>query len=229
MNRALLDEQISYYRARASEYDDWFLRLGRYDRGEAHRRAWFAEVAEVEEKLRAASPRGRVLELACGTGIWTRHLVDLSAEVTAVDSSPEVLQINEDRVGAGRVRYLEADLFSWEPTDTFDFVFFGFWLSHVPPYRFEPFWSMVRAALAPGGSVFFVDSARNPESTASDHLLPKADEIIMERILNDGRRYRIVKLFYEPAALERRLASLGWTGYVRKSGRFFVYGHAQPG
>ena len=29
----ILDEQIAYYRARASEYDEWFLRQGRYDLG----------------------------------------------------------------------------------------------------------------------------------------------------------------------------------------------------
>ena len=30
---SLLCEQIAYYRARAGEYDEWFLRQGRYDRG----------------------------------------------------------------------------------------------------------------------------------------------------------------------------------------------------
>ena len=29
----LLDEQIAYYRARAAEYDQWWLRQGRYDQG----------------------------------------------------------------------------------------------------------------------------------------------------------------------------------------------------
>jgi hypothetical protein len=28
----LIEEQIAYYRARADEYDQWWLRLGRYDR-----------------------------------------------------------------------------------------------------------------------------------------------------------------------------------------------------
>lgn len=33
----LLAEQLAYYRARAGEYDQWFLREGRYDRGPEHR------------------------------------------------------------------------------------------------------------------------------------------------------------------------------------------------
>ena len=54
----LLDEQLAYYRARAGEYDEWFLRTGRYDRGPAHRAEWVAEVAAVEAGLREAGPRG---------------------------------------------------------------------------------------------------------------------------------------------------------------------------
>ena len=42
--------------------------------------------------------------------------------------------------------------------------------------------------------------------------------------LNDGCEFRIVKIFYEPADLERRLTGLGWSGWVRSSGTFFLYG-----
>jgi demethylmenaquinone methyltransferase/2-methoxy-6-polyprenyl-1,4-benzoquinol methylase len=228
MDRNLLDEQIAYYSARASEYEDWFFRRGRYDRGEAHRAAWFAEVAAVEAALREAGPRGRVLELACGTGLWTRRLVEYADELTAIDASPEVLVLNRERVGSERVRYLQADLFRWQPRTVFDFVFFGFWLSHVPPDRFGSFWETVRAALAPGGFVFFVDNAHNPAIAARDHQLPEADDFVMDRVLNDGRRFRVVKVFYEPAELERKLSELGFAGQVQSTGEFFVYGAVAP-
>jgi hypothetical protein len=39
----LLSEQLAYYHARANEYDEWFLRQGRYDRGPDHRTAWFRQ------------------------------------------------------------------------------------------------------------------------------------------------------------------------------------------
>jgi len=166
--REVLDEQIAYYRARASEYDEWFLRQGRYDRGEEHRRLWFDEVATVEAALAEAGPSGEVLELACGTGIWTRRLVASATHVTAVDASSEVIAINESRVGDRRVQYVQADLFRWSPAATYDFVFFGFWLSHVPLDRFDAFWSMVRQALRPAAKVFFVDSLAAPDATARD-------------------------------------------------------------
>jgi hypothetical protein len=53
------------------------------------------------------------------------------------------------------VRFVEADLFTWEPDRRYDVVFMGFWLSHVPAERFESFWALVAAALAPRGRMFF--------------------------------------------------------------------------
>ena len=124
----LLDEQIEYYRARAAEYDDWFYRRDRYDRGEEHRQQWFAEAQEVRDALATAAPSGNALELACGTGVWTRELLRSASRVVAVDASPEVVEINRRCVGEAPVEYVLADIFDWEPTSRFDFVFFGFWL-----------------------------------------------------------------------------------------------------
>jgi SAM-dependent methyltransferase len=90
----ILQEQVQYYRDRAPEYDQWFFRQGRYDRGEAHRQQWLAEAAVAEAALRAAQPVGDILEMACGTGLWTRHLAPLATHLTAVDTSPEMIAIN---------------------------------------------------------------------------------------------------------------------------------------
>ena len=143
-----LREQIAYYRARAGEYDQWFLRQGRYDRGEEVNRRWFEEVQQVRRALAAFDARGRVLELACGTGLWTQVLAETADTITAVDSSPEVLALNRERLKDTRVEYVEADLFAWQPSAQYDVVFFGFWLSHVPPERFDAFWA--HAAILPG-------------------------------------------------------------------------------
>jgi demethylmenaquinone methyltransferase/2-methoxy-6-polyprenyl-1,4-benzoquinol methylase len=224
-----LQEQIAYYRARAAEYDEWFLRTGRYDRGPAHRAAWEAEVATVERALREALPDGEILELACGTGLWTRHLVGAKRRVMAVDAAPEVLEINRARLPGAGVEYATADLFSWvPPAGRFDALFFGFWLSHVPADRFEPFWAMVRAALKPGGQIFWIDSLLEPASTARDHA-PLDQSGVVSRRLNDGREFKIVKIFYEPTELEGHLTRLGWRGWVRSSGQFFHYGCMKMG
>ena len=70
----LIQEQINDYCARASEYDDWYFRQGKYDLGEEEKRQWFAEVADVASAPDLFSPQGNVLERACGTGLWTQRL-----------------------------------------------------------------------------------------------------------------------------------------------------------
>ena len=228
-DEALLSEQLDYYRARAGEYDRWWQREGRFDRGADANRRWFAEAAELERVLERFAPRGEVLELACGTGLWTRHLVRGADRVTAVDAAPEVLEINRARVADNRVRYIQADLFDWSPPPhAFDACVFAFWLSHVPDERFAPFWDTVRGALAPGGRVLFIDSARTDRSTAADHVLPEGEQTTMTRRLDDGREFRIVKRFYEPVALVAELAALGWDCDAGTTGEFFIYGVATP-
>ncbi|HYH82528.1 MAG TPA: class I SAM-dependent methyltransferase [Longimicrobium sp.] len=224
----LLEQQKAYYRERAGEYDEWFLRRGRYDRGPEHTARWFAEVEEVRAALERFRPAGRVLELACGTGWWTEQLVRWADEVTAVDASAEVLELNRIRVGDANVHRVQADLFAWTPDRAYDVVFFSFWMSHVPPERFQAFWGTVRRALAPGGRVFFVDSLRSIESTAKDHELSDEGDVVMERKLNDGRSFHIYKVFYDPAALEARLATVGWRAIAAATAEFFLYGHAEP-
>jgi 2-polyprenyl-3-methyl-5-hydroxy-6-metoxy-1,4-benzoquinol methylase len=225
----VLTEQLDYYRARAAEYDKWWMREGRFDRGPEANTRWFAETTELERVLHRFDPRGDVLELACGTGLWTRHLVGYADTLTAVDAAPEVLAINRARVGDTGVHYLQADLFDWSPDERYDACVFAFWLSHVPQARFAQFWEMVAGCLKPGGRVLFIDSARTERSTAADHVLPSDDEDTMTRKLDDGRAFQIVKRFYDPAELTQALAEIGWQAEVSATDEFFIYGTAAPG
>jgi len=224
---SLLADQIAYSRARAAEYDEWWFRKGRFDRGADLNAVWFDDVAAVERALfgflDAVQP-GRVLELACGTGLFTRHLAPRVAHVTAVDASPEVVASNRARVDRDNVEYVLADLFAWKPDDRYDLVFMSFWLSHVPLDRFDPFWSMVSEALVPGGHAYVIDSALDPTSGARDHPPPAADTGIVTRKLNDGRQFRVVKLFHDPAALNRRLDAIGLDATIERTPRYFIHG-----
>lgn len=226
---ALIDEQIAYYRARAGEYDEWFLRQGRYNRGAGANARWHANVAEVASGLDAflaELPIGSMLEIAAGTGLWTQRLAPHVQRLTAIDAAPETLAINQARLGAlaADVQYHAADIFTWSAPERYDAIFFGFWLSHVPPERFEAFWRRVGEWLAPGGRVFLVDSRYEPSSTARDHRLEGAQATTVARTLNDGRRFRIVKVFYAPERLGAELARLGWESAIRATPDYFIYG-----
>lgn len=224
MTREILEEQVDYYRERAHEYDRWFERVGRYDLGPKENAQWFHEVDLVREALAGLGPVGQALELACGTGLWTDQLAPLCTSISAVDASPEMLAINERRVGSDRVTYLQANLFDWEPDHTYDLIFFGFWLSHVPRDRFDPFWEKVGRALAPEGRVFLVDNLRAP--IRLDHSQEDPATGTMLRQLEDGRSFRIVKIFYDATTLTRLLEPSGWSCHLDSAGRYLLYGTA---
>ena len=59
------------------------------------------------------------------------------------------------------------------------------------------------------------------------HATDTGDET-EERTLNDGRRFRIVKIYHEPSAIAERLQRLGWRATCSATPRFFIYGEASP-
>ncbi len=222
----LLQEQIAYYRARAPEYDEWFQRTGMYDLGPVTNDLWRRDVEQVEGALDAFAPTGRVLELACGTGWWTHAVARHASSLTCVDASPEVIE--RARLRAPDARFVVADLFTWEPDQRYDVVFFSFWLSHVPADQLKAFWSMVDRALEPGGRVFFMDNLNKPIAAVDGaaEFLQKDDrpDGIITRKLNDGREFRAVKIYYQPDELVARLDGLGWDVQVHSTEAFFYYG-----
>ena len=224
----ILQEQIAYYRARASEYDQWALRQGRYDYGPELNKQWADQVAEVRAALLRCEPVDSALELACGTGIWTQTLLTLCARIHALDAAPEMLAINRAKLQSERVTYEQTDLFTWQPRQQYDLVFCGFWLSHVPPDALAPFLQKVARALRPGGRLFLVDSRRDPHSGASDQMPYDyySDSNTHERSLSDGRRFTIVKVFHEPEGLGASLAAQGLQPDLHVTDNYFIYGRA---
>lgn len=222
MTDKVLQDQIAYYRARAGEYDEWFYRVGRYDWGAERNAKWFAEVETVMQALRSVGKVGSVLELAAGTGNFTRELATLADQVTALDASLEVLEINRDKVKSANVIYQQADLFNWHPDQQYDVVFMSFWMSHVPPEKLDGFLDTVRQATKAGGRVYMVDSLRDKTrtSSASNHADYDPESIYHTRKLNDGQEFTIVKMFYDQS-LVAKLAEHGFMASYHTSGDYF--------
>jgi SAM-dependent methyltransferase len=209
---ALLAEQMAYYRAGAAQYD-----------------RPYTEREDLRELLAAADElpiAGDVLELACGTGQWTPVLAARARSVTAVDAAAEVLAIARARAASPGVQFVRADVFAWQPTRRYDTVFFAFWLSHVPPARLPDFWNTVAAALAQGGRAIFIDDG--PAAAAQEEVLADQPVPAAVRRLDDGSRYRIVKVFHDARALMEDLTALGWSVRIRPGTGNFTVGIAEP-
>jgi demethylmenaquinone methyltransferase/2-methoxy-6-polyprenyl-1,4-benzoquinol methylase len=215
MTDDVLASQAAYYRRRAAEYD-----ATAYGDLAAARTRIDRLVAEMQ-------PTGTVLEIACGTGMWTEALAGAASALTAMDVAPEAVAIARERVVAGNVRFEVADIFAWQTAERFDVIFFSAWLSHVPSSRFDEFWHLLRELLADGGRVLFIDE--HVVERGKETYLPGEDEIV-ERRLTDGTDFRIVKNFIDPDALVQRLSRIGWQCRIGRDGTDWVWvrGEARP-
>ena len=216
----LLEEQTRYYRLRAGTYD---LDM-----------AWDSDDPEVRHLLGpvydwfADLPiRGRVLELACGTGAWTRRLAVRADHVHAIDVAPEMIERAEDKVaGVGHVTFEVADVYRWQPAAVYDTVFFSFLLTHVPPTMTSRFWNAVVSSLASGGTVAFVDAA--PHRHDEEEWVGNG---VVRRTLRDGSEHRIVKVFPMPEKIVDAMAEHGLDGTVDVTNDRFLLGvgqHSRP-
>ncbi len=219
----------AYYEARAAEYDDWYLRRGRYDRGPIATVAWQADLDEATRWLDGLPWGGRIVELAAGTGWWSPILAS-RGELWCFDAAAAPLDRARDRLLAHGLRAHLHVRDAWaEPDEPADGLFTGFWLSHVRPDRLPAFLALARRWLRPGGRYAFIDSRPDPESGAPDQSPPDATGISTRR-LADGRTFRIPKLYHDPETLAGELRRAGFEDVdVRTTSRFFVLGRAGSG
>jgi len=218
MDRAMVD----YYEARAGEYDDWYLRRGRYAHGPIHDAAWNAELDAAGRWLDGLSLRGRIVELAAGTGWWSPLLAS-KGELWISDAAEAPLDRARERLLAHGLRaHLHVrDAWAEPEGEPAGALFAGFWLSHVDRDRTEAFLALAARWLAPGGRIALIDSLLDPQSGAADHDPPADDRSV--RHLADGRSFEIVKVYRTPDEIEAALRAAGFTDVeVSTTGRFFV-------
>jgi demethylmenaquinone methyltransferase/2-methoxy-6-polyprenyl-1,4-benzoquinol methylase len=223
---AIDSEMVDYYSARAGEYDDWYLRRGRYSHGPENDEAWRSDLDAAAGWLSSRAFHGRIVELAAGTGWWSPTLA-MQGELTLLDAAPEPLEIARERMAAAG---LSADFLvrdAWdEPDRRVDGLFTGFWISHIDRARLAEFFELAARWLAPGGTLAFIDSRRDPESGAADHRPPEDD--VQTRRLDDGSSFRVRKVFYERAELAAALERADFVDIeVKTTERFFVLGSAR--
>ncbi len=217
---------VEYYEGRAPEYDDWYLRRGRYARGAIHDAAWNAELDAAGRWLDALPISGEIVELAAGTGWWSPLLAS-KGELSMYDAAAAPLERARERLLAHRLRAHLHVRDAWAPPDRpVDALFAGFWLSHVSRERLGAFLDLARGWLKAGGRFAFIDSLPDPASGAADHPTPAGDRSV--RRLDDGREFSIVKVYYRPEELMTALVAAGFDEVeVTTTGRFFLVGTAR--
>jgi ubiquinone/menaquinone biosynthesis C-methylase UbiE len=188
-----------YYDRRAPEYDEWYEGTGLHARRE--RPGWHEDVAALCAVV-AALPPARTLDVACGTGFLTRHLL---GQVTALDQSEAMLEIARERVPAARVLRGDGLALPFEDGE-FERVFTGHFYGHLLREDRERFLAEARRV---AGELVVVDAALREDVEPEEW---------QERKLNDGSRHAVYKRFFTGDGLAAELGG----GEVLHAGRWFV-------
>ena len=105
-------------------------------------------------------PSSKVLEIGCGTGLFTEMFAETGAEIVSVDLSPDLLSIARRRK-LPRVQFLERSFEDCETDGPFDAVIGSSVLHHLD---LEQTWPKVFALLKPGGRMSFAEpNMLNPQ------------------------------------------------------------------
>ena len=195
MDSDLRQSMLRYYDERASEYEEAYV-LGTGTASipdpEAFRREALLLTRMVEHFA-----RGRLVDLACGTGYWLPYYVAGCSSVTLIDQAPRMLQECRKKIASldalDRITIVQDDVLdhSFRPR-AFDSALVGFLISHLTEVEEQQLFERLKTMLDTDGRFLILDSAWSPERARFNRKTER-----QERRLNDGSRFEIYKRYID--------------------------------
>lgn len=186
-----------YYARRAAEYEKIYLKPERQ-----------ADLRRLEGIVGKAFPGFNILEVACGTGYWTKFASASAKSILATDFNDEVLDLAKQKdYGGCSISFQKADAYTLENVPPgFDAGFHAFWWSHMPRRKIGGFLYAFHSRLKPGAPVLlmdnrYVEGSSTPLSRTDEH-----GDTYQMRSLEDGSVYEVLKNFPVADEMKAQLA-----------------------
>jgi demethylmenaquinone methyltransferase/2-methoxy-6-polyprenyl-1,4-benzoquinol methylase len=217
---ALRQSMLRYYDERAPEYEDAYV-LGTGTASIPDREV-FRQEAVLLGGIVERFARGRLVDLACGTGFWLPHYATRCSRITLIDQAPRMLDECRKKVATlntpGQVAILQDDVLEhpFAPA-TFDSALIGFLISHLTEDQEHTLFERVRHMLDPTGRFLILESAWTAERARVNVKVER-----QERRLNDGSRFEIYKRYLDRQDIGNWAAKYGVTMAVEHFGTVFV-------
>ncbi len=183
-----MSDLVEYYRERAEEYDEI------YEWRDPHRQE---EQLILGEAIKESLEGRRVLEVACGTGYWTRILSQTAESIMATDLGENVMELAQEKEYACPVTFRKEDAYNLSFSNgSFDGGFSFSWFSHIPRKRLDSFLKGFHRVLEAGSRVFMADNAYIPGVGGKLIKQAGSEDTYKKRTLKDGREFTIIKNYY---------------------------------
>ena len=197
MDDKIRQEMMLYYDERAEEYDEIYL-------GKGHTTidpdVYKKDVAKVA-KMVSNFGKGHLIDIACGAGFWLPNYARNCNQITFLEQSERMLSKCKDRVErlglADIANFVQGDFFDVDLASKYDCALVGFLLSHLTFAQEEAFFRKLEEILRTDSQLMFIDSAWNESRQRYQEK-----EGLQERVLNDGRVFRIYKRYFEKSDIK---------------------------
>ena len=194
----IIREMMSYYDERAEEYDEIYL-------GKSHTTidadVYRKDVAKVSEMV-SRFGKGHLIDIACGAGFWLPNYARNCNQITFLDQSARMLSKCKDRVEelglADISSFIQGDFLDIKlEASQYDCALVGFLLGHLTLEQEKTFFRKLGENLKANPQLMFIESAWNKRRQRYQEK-----EGVQERVLNNGRIFRVYKKYFDKPAVE---------------------------
>ncbi|MCK4372115.1 MAG: class I SAM-dependent methyltransferase [candidate division Zixibacteria bacterium] len=185
----LIREMNAYYDRRAPWHDEYLS----YESNEKMEALLGPIIRRVEEFIVGQD----VLEVACGTGIWTQVLTRRARTVVATDVNSSVIEIARRKEYRGaQPAFVVADAYRLDEIESsFDLAFMTDWWTHVPRQMLPSFMEGLHRRLRKNAHVVVIDMMPQNIHQGNDVVYDADGNRRRQRILPDGSQFEVVKNF----------------------------------
>jgi ubiquinone/menaquinone biosynthesis C-methylase UbiE len=185
------DTMREYYARRAEEYERIYARPERQ-----------ADLALIKRAIEEAFAGRHVLDIACGTGYFSRCAAHRALSVSGIDANEETLAIARAKQIPNAVFDIGDAYALRRPERRYGGCLITFWWSHLPRQRLAEFLAGVQNTLAPGAQVLVIDNLYVPGNSTPVSRADHEGNTYQERRLGNEERYEVMKNFPTPSELE---------------------------
>jgi demethylmenaquinone methyltransferase/2-methoxy-6-polyprenyl-1,4-benzoquinol methylase len=186
------NEMEDYYAKRALEYEEIYLKSERQEC-----------INKTKVLLKKYFVNKNVLEVACGTGFWTRVISEVSAKILATDINHEVMDIAKNKEYKCKVEFIQDDSYRLdEIKEKYDALFAGFWFSHIPKSKINEFFEVIEKKLHKNAILVFMDNMYVEGNSTPISGFDDEGNSYQLRKLKDNSRHEVLKNFYDEKNLK---------------------------
>jgi demethylmenaquinone methyltransferase/2-methoxy-6-polyprenyl-1,4-benzoquinol methylase len=186
MIESKITEMENYYAKRALEYENIYLRPERQEC-----------IKQSKNFLKMYFHNKDILEIACGTGFWTKTISEVSTKITATDLNEKVLEVAKNKKFNCKIDFIQDDSYKLEKiTEKHNSLFAGFWFSHIPKSRVHEFVEVIHKKLHEHAIVVFMDNLYVEGNSTPISRVDTEGNSYQNRKLKDNSQHEILKNFY---------------------------------